>query len=331
MNRNIRYSNIGLTSLLLIASSSASAQAVVEYLHTDALGTPVAVTDSNRVVIERSEYEPYGRRLSPAPDDRVGFTGHVEDYNTNLTYMQQRYYDADVGQFLSIDPVGPYDSPVTQFNRYRYGSNNPYLFKDPDGRTVCKLDRKDCPLPEVPTGMKASSIPITGQLVVDRRNPVMDMTVPRKNSPRNYADGRYSPEGAYRTKRNEQGKLVPRPHKGTDLMGPNGTDVSAISSGRVTFAGTKTGFGNTVIVGVEQGGEKFENLYGHLSSISVEEGQQVTIGDIIGVVGEGGLARGVPHLHIEVSEGQWTPSAPRVDPVKWIDSGSKMILDFGKP
>jgi len=33
---------------------------VVTWQHTDALGTPVAITDSSKVVIERREYEPYG-------------------------------------------------------------------------------------------------------------------------------------------------------------------------------------------------------------------------------------------------------------------------------
>ncbi|KAB8161366.1 hypothetical protein FKV24_019060, partial [Lysobacter maris] len=59
---------------------------------------------------------------------------HVFDAATGLVYAQQRYYDDDIGRFLSADPVTPYGSPVGQFNRYRYGSNNPYRFTDPDGR-----------------------------------------------------------------------------------------------------------------------------------------------------------------------------------------------------
>ena len=48
--------------------------------------------------------------------------------------MQQRYYDPQIGGFLSVDPVTAYGDPVGSFNRYKYASNNPYRFTDPDGR-----------------------------------------------------------------------------------------------------------------------------------------------------------------------------------------------------
>ena len=48
--------------------------------------------------------------------------------------MQQRYFDPEVGQFLSTDPVTAYTNPVGQFHRYRYANNNPYTLTDPDGR-----------------------------------------------------------------------------------------------------------------------------------------------------------------------------------------------------
>ncbi|MDQ3288888.1 MAG: hypothetical protein M3Q42_11655 [Pseudomonadota bacterium] len=113
-------------------------QFIDKYQHTDALGSPVAVTDASRQVIERSEYEPYGKRLAsstPAVKDGVGYTGHVEDAATGLTYMQQRYYDPGIGRFLSVDPVTAYDTgDYRYFNRYAYAFDNPYKFTDPDGR-----------------------------------------------------------------------------------------------------------------------------------------------------------------------------------------------------
>jgi RHS repeat-associated protein len=59
----------------------------------------------------------------------------VQDAATGLTYMQQRYYDPLIGRFLSVDPVTALDDPVGYFNRYVYASNNPYRFRDPDGRS----------------------------------------------------------------------------------------------------------------------------------------------------------------------------------------------------
>lgn len=110
------------------------AQTTVEYIHTDALGSPVVVTDASGNVIEREVYEPYGSPITRPPSDQPGFTGHMGDSLTNLTYMQQRYYDPQIGRFLSVDPVTAHDMPLTNFNRYVYARNNPYKFTDPDGR-----------------------------------------------------------------------------------------------------------------------------------------------------------------------------------------------------
>ena len=120
--------------VLSIAFTPAFAQTTVEYIHTDALGSPVAVTDASGNVIEREVYEPYGSPITRAPSDQPGFTGHVADSLTGLTYMQQRYYDPQIGKFLSVDPVTAYSNPVGAFNRYWYANNNPYRFTDPDGR-----------------------------------------------------------------------------------------------------------------------------------------------------------------------------------------------------
>ena len=137
MERHLLRVVAGLAMWLALVAV-VQAQTTVEYIHTDALGTPVAVTNSAGAVIERSVYEPYGQLINRPLTDGPGFTGHVQDVATGLTYMQQRYYDPQVGLFLSVDPVTAYSNPVGQFHRYRYANNNPYKFTDPDGRTaVC--------------------------------------------------------------------------------------------------------------------------------------------------------------------------------------------------
>ena len=107
----------------------------VEYVHTDGLGSVVAVSNAAGQVIERREYEPYGHQLTPALADGPGYTGHVQDAATGLTYMQQRYFDPSAGRFLSVDPVTAYDSgDMRHFNVYAYAFNSPYRFTDPDGQ-----------------------------------------------------------------------------------------------------------------------------------------------------------------------------------------------------
>jgi RHS repeat-associated protein len=112
------------------------------YLHTDALGTPVAETDTAGTVQMMQRYSPYGEpstyRQGP------GFTGHVTDAVTGLSYMQQRYYDPILGRFLAADPVESNPKSGVNFNRYWYANDNPYAFRDPDGRYVCKSDPTSC-------------------------------------------------------------------------------------------------------------------------------------------------------------------------------------------
>ncbi len=108
----------------------------VRYKHTDALGSPVVTTDaSGNQVGPYVVYEPYGKSANTTIDG-IGYTGHVMDPQSDLVYMQQRYYDPVVGRFLSVDPIGSDTINAWNFNRYNYAANNPYVFTDPDGRIV---------------------------------------------------------------------------------------------------------------------------------------------------------------------------------------------------
>jgi RHS repeat-associated protein len=147
----------GLSSLLIRAVlavvvlaacvAPAVAQEVVEYIHTDALGSPVAITDAGGNVIERTVYEPYGAVVNRPLKDGPGYTGHVTDSGTGLSYMQQRYYDPAIGSFISADPVEANGHTSSNFNRYKYALGNPYGHVDPDGRcesvSTCQMMRDD--------------------------------------------------------------------------------------------------------------------------------------------------------------------------------------------
>jgi RHS repeat-associated protein len=158
----LRAGSVPLWSCALVAGLSwlapASAQTTVRYLHTDALGSVVAKTDANGNVIERMTYEPYGDVVGEDLTDGPGYTGHVSDAATGLSYMQQRYMDPQLGMFLSVDPVTAYQMPVDQFNRYRYANGNPYKFTDPDGRAVT-CDERRCS-GEVNTIADALALPV---------------------------------------------------------------------------------------------------------------------------------------------------------------------------
>lgn len=87
-----------------------------------------------------------------------------------------------------------------------------------------------------------------------------------------------------------------RMHTGQDLGCPYGTPIRAASSGRVFWASSKRGYGNTVIL---VHADNISTLYGHMSKIDVRAGQLVRRGQVIGNVGCTGLCTG-NHLHYEV-------------------------------
>ncbi|MBT9495568.1 MAG: RHS repeat-associated core domain-containing protein, partial [Paucibacter sp.] len=61
---------------------------------------------------------------------------HVNDPDTGLVYMQQRYYDPIAGRFLSVDPVVTDANTGKGFGLYTYVDNSPYGRIDPDGRVA---------------------------------------------------------------------------------------------------------------------------------------------------------------------------------------------------
>ncbi len=101
----------------------------LRYLHTDALGSLVAETDASKTVTQRYHYLPYGGAFGAAPNG-PGYAGNVMD-PSGLTYMQARYYDPQLGRFLSTDPVDPDPQTGMNFNRYAYADGNPYSKYDP--------------------------------------------------------------------------------------------------------------------------------------------------------------------------------------------------------
>ena len=83
------------------------------------------------------------------------------------------------------------------------------------------------------------------------------------------------------------------PHTGMDIAVPEGTPIQAPRGGVVTETGDFYFNGNSVFIDHGQG---FVTMYCHLSEIGVEKGQQITAGEIIGLVGKTGRVTGA-HLH----------------------------------
>lgn len=103
----------------------------------------------------------------------------------------------------------------------------------------------------------------------------------------------------------------PKFHTGIDLVPMRGDEVRPAKVGKVVLARSYQDYGNTVIVRHERG---IETLYGHLADLRVQEGQDVDLKTVLGMVGNTGSSTG-KHLHFEVSVGGYP-----VDPQKVIDT-----------
>lgn len=100
-----------------------------------------------------------------------------------------------------------------------------------------------------------------------------------------------------------------RAHQGVDYAAPRGTPVRAAGDGKVTLAGRKGGYGNTVVL---QHGSTYKTLYAHMQGFAkgISPGVAVKQGQIIGYIGTTGLSTG-PHLHYE-----FLINGQHVDPLK---------------
>ena len=84
------------------------------------------------------------------------------------------------------------------------------------------------------------------------------------------------------------------PHAGTDIAAPLGMPVAAAGDGKVVLmAGDLFYSGNVVVI---DHGYGLQTIYAHLNKITVQKGQKVKKGEIIGEVGKTGRVTG-PHLH----------------------------------
>ena len=114
------------------------------YVHSDHLGSTVAVSDAAGQAVGRVQYDPYGEIItSTLPvtlTDRL-FTGQRFDSSTGLYYYNARYYDPDpsaslragLGRFIQPDTLVPDPLNPQAWNRFSYVYNNPTSYVDPGG------------------------------------------------------------------------------------------------------------------------------------------------------------------------------------------------------
>jgi len=115
-------------------------QTVIRYLFHDHLGTEILATSHRGAVEERRVFEPFGEVVDswvdPASNTAAVFTGKRYHDELSLYHFGARWYDAEAGRFISIDPIVQSLSDPQTHNPYGYVRNNPIGLVDPDGREI---------------------------------------------------------------------------------------------------------------------------------------------------------------------------------------------------
>lgn len=143
-NNEIRELNyiFGPDGLIGIYTITDKKEEKMYYIHTDHLGSWKSITDESGLVVEKMDYDPWGRRRDPQTwqytTDREylfdrGFTGHEMLDEFELINMNGRIYDPLLGTFISADNFVQSPDNSQSFNRYGYCFNNPLVFTDPSG------------------------------------------------------------------------------------------------------------------------------------------------------------------------------------------------------
>ncbi|WP_122836917.1 RHS repeat-associated core domain-containing protein [Pseudomonas viridiflava] len=115
----------------------------VYYFHTDQIGTPLEMTDIDGQIVWQATYKAWGSLEALTVNEveqNLRFQGQYFDEETWLHYNTFRYYDPEVGRFITQDPIGLKGG----FNLYGYAPN-PLSWLDPLGLTVdpiTKLESK---------------------------------------------------------------------------------------------------------------------------------------------------------------------------------------------
>jgi RHS repeat-associated protein len=107
----------------------------LHWILNDHLGSPRRILDANGVEVASLEYDGFGNPIraegpKAAMAERLNFTARPRDLTTGFLQVRARYYDPDLGRFISEDPLG-FDGGDPNLNRYVY--NRTMTLTDPTG------------------------------------------------------------------------------------------------------------------------------------------------------------------------------------------------------
>jgi len=105
---------------------------ITDFYHTDHTGSTRLVTSESGTVLTSVSYEPFGEPTVSGDEESFLFTGKERD-SSQLYYYGARYYDPDMGRFITRDIMPGTREKPQSLNTYTYCLNNPLRYIDPTG------------------------------------------------------------------------------------------------------------------------------------------------------------------------------------------------------
>ena len=102
------------------------------FYQNEHLGTPQKLTAVNGAVVWSAKYSSFGKAevdTSSTITNNLRFGGQYEDAETGFHYNYHRYYNPEIGRYISVDPIGS-DSGTSL---YSYANNMPAQYGDARG------------------------------------------------------------------------------------------------------------------------------------------------------------------------------------------------------
>ena len=279
----------------------------VEYKY-DAWGNTVSVTDGD--FLEITNPNDIGN-LNP-----IRYRGYYWDSETNLYYLQSRYYDPTTMRFINADGYVSTGQGMNGHNMFAYCGNNPVMYSDPTGEfwgilvlvgivggaaLLSGCSSNDSAPAKTTNSSKSSSSSSksSSKSTTTTSKPTTTTSkkpkMPIAGSTFKTNDYPTYPSGNY--------------HSGTDIGAEIGTPIINPFPGKIVYiesgipSGGGTSYGNNVVIESIIDGVTYQIRYAHMDSVAVSwDNEIVKEGQIIGYVGNTGncIPKSYTHLHMEV-------------------------------
>src|SRR5262249_26696634 len=117
------------------------ASSTTYFVHQDHLGSTRVLSNLNQTLADNLDYLPFGEQISGASVSTHKFTGFERDPETSLDHTWFRKNSAQLGRWMSPDPVRGHRTNPQTFNRYVYAANNPLKYVDRLGADLSNAGR----------------------------------------------------------------------------------------------------------------------------------------------------------------------------------------------